>query len=147
MSIAQHYECKYDQFYFPQIIKLRTSIKQEFLIINNKSLKNETSALINNETSALINIWADENVQKLLDGAARNQVVYVKISINLSQIGFNTKSWKQCRTKIKNLIQAYRKVKDSNGRSGRGRKKEHFSAIDSVLGTRPASRPKIVVMN
>ena len=103
-------------------------------------------AWTNEETSALISIWADENVQKQLDGAARNRVVYEKISRNLSEIGFNTKSWKQCRTKIKNFIQAYRNVKDSNGCSGRGSiTSEHFSAIDSVLGTRPASRPEIII--
>uniref|UniRef100_A0A1X7U4R8 Myb/SANT-like DNA-binding domain-containing protein n=1 Tax=Amphimedon queenslandica TaxID=400682 RepID=A0A1X7U4R8_AMPQE len=60
-------------------------------------------------TAALLAIWGDENVQKQLDGVARNRSIYEKISSKLKEKSFNY-NWKQCRTKVKNLTQRYRKV-------------------------------------
>ena len=39
----------------------------------------------------------------------RNKVIYEKVASELSKQGY-VKSWKQCRVKIKNLTQRYRKV-------------------------------------
>ena len=63
----------------------------------------------NNATRALLAIWGEENIQEQLDGVARNRDIYEKISNCLSEQGFEY-TWKQCRTKIKNLTQRYRKV-------------------------------------
>ena len=60
-------------------------------------------------TKALINIWGQENVQSQLDSVTRNRVIYEKIALRLEEEGY-TRSWQQCRTKIKNLTQKYRKV-------------------------------------
>ena len=61
------------------------------------------------ETKALIAIWGEENVQSQLDRAHSNRDVYQRIAMELEDIGY-VKTWQQCRTKIKNLTQKYRKV-------------------------------------
>ena len=63
------------------------------------------------ETKALIAIWGQENVQRQLDGVHRNREVYQRIAMELEDEGY-AKTWQQCRTKIKNLTQKYRKVGD-----------------------------------
>ena len=61
------------------------------------------------ETKALIAIWGQENVQSQLDRVHRNRDVYQRIAMELEDNGY-VKMWQQCRTKIKNLTQKYRKV-------------------------------------
>ena len=61
------------------------------------------------ETKALIAIWGQENVQSQLDRIHRNRDVYQRIAMELEDAGY-VKTWQQCRTKIKNLTQKYRKV-------------------------------------
>ena len=53
-----------------------------------------------------------------------------------------TRSWLQCQRKMKHLKMAYRKAKDNNNRSGRGRITcPFFDELDAVLGDRPAFCP------
>ena len=53
-----------------------------------------------------------------------------------------TNLWQQCKVKIKKFTATYRKLKDSNRRSGRDRADFPFqSIIDGVLGTSPATQP------
>ena len=61
------------------------------------------------ETKALIDIWGEATVQEQLDNVRRNKNVYEQIVSELAEQGWN-KTWKQCRVKIKNLTQRYRKV-------------------------------------
>ena len=61
------------------------------------------------ETRALVSIWAQENVQSELDGVQKNRKIYERISRELRDQGHH-KRWQQFRTKVKNLIQKYRKV-------------------------------------
>ena len=61
------------------------------------------------ETRALVCVWGQENVQSELDGVQRNRTIYERISRELKDQGYD-KTWQQCRTKIKNLTQKYRKV-------------------------------------
>lgn len=68
------------------------------------------------ETKALIAIWGQENVQSQLDRVHRNRDVYQRIAMELEDTGY-VKTWQQCRTKIKNLSQKYRKVNISFTRS------------------------------
>ena len=97
------------------------------------------------EVKALISVWAEANIQQQLDGAVRNKSVFEEISKRLRQAGIE-KDWQQCRAKVKNLKSLYKKVKDSNGRSGRGRNSCHFfDDLDAILGSRPATQPPIVV--
>ena len=61
------------------------------------------------ETKALIDIWGEQNVQQQLDSVRRNKDVYEKVAKEMTELGYN-KTWKQCRVKVKNLTQRYRKV-------------------------------------
>ena len=61
------------------------------------------------ETKALIAAWGEANIQCQLDSVKRNKDIYEQIAIQLSAQGYS-KTWKQCRVKVKNLMQKYRKV-------------------------------------
>ena len=61
------------------------------------------------ETKALIAIWGQEHMQSQLDRVHRNRDIYERVAMELKDSGY-VKTWKQCRTKIKNLTQKYRKV-------------------------------------
>ena len=60
-------------------------------------------------TRGLLSVWGEQNIQSQLDGVVRNKIVYEKVAASLQELGFEY-TWKQCRTKVKNLTQAYRKV-------------------------------------
>ena len=93
------------------------------------------------ETRALLNLWGDTRTQSELAVAIRNKAIYQRIQRDFVRLGYN-RTWQQCRVKIKNLTASYRKIKDDNSRSGRGRSNfVFFDAIDRILGHRPASRP------
>ena len=61
------------------------------------------------QTRALISIWGQEDVQRELDGVARNRIIYERMSSELRELGVE-KTWQQCRTKVKNLTFRHRKV-------------------------------------
>ena len=106
---------------------------------------NPGAAWTDEEIKALISIWGDSKVQQELDGAVRNKSIFVKVQNELEKQGYK-RSWQQCRSKIKNLKTQYRKVKDHNGGTGRGRTTcKFFKELDQILGHRPASTPAILV--
>jgi hypothetical protein len=72
------------------------------------------------ETRALLNLWGDGRVQAELGIAVRNKAIFERIQRDFSRLGYD-RTWQQCRVKIKNLTATYRKIKDNNNRSGRGR--------------------------
>ena len=61
------------------------------------------------ETRALVSVWSQTNVKNQLDGVTRNRIVFEKIAKEMAELGFE-RTWQQCRTKVKNLTQKYRKV-------------------------------------
>ena len=61
------------------------------------------------ETRALVSVWGEANIQSELDGVTRYRTVFERIAKEMAELGFE-KTWQQCRTKIKNLTQRYRKV-------------------------------------
>ncbi len=63
-------------------------------------------------THALINIWGQTDVQSKLDSVKRNRDIFLKVSRDLPRpwIQLDNWTWEQCRTKIKNLTQKYRRV-------------------------------------
>lgn len=63
----------------------------------------------NEATKALLSIWGGEVVQNQLRELKRNRSVFEKIAEDMSDLGIEF-TWKQCRTKVKNLSQFYRKV-------------------------------------
>ena len=66
------------------------------------------------ETKAFISIWGEVNIQEQLDGATRNMTVFVDISKQLERLGYD-KDWQQCRIKVKNLKNQYKKLKIITG--------------------------------
>ena len=61
------------------------------------------------ETEALLGIWGAADVQEQLDGIVRNKTIYEKITTALAVLGYE-RTWQQCKTKVKNLVQRYKKV-------------------------------------
>ena len=105
--------------------------------------KNERGTLWgDDEVFTLIEIWADEGIQQQLDSCTRKRPVFEKIARRLEEEGEYTRTFIQVREKIKQLKQVYKKVKDSNNRSGSNRKTfKYFESIDKILGDRPITRP------
>lgn len=102
------------------------------------------------ETLKLIELWSYEDIQAQLEGYKRNQQVYEKIASLMQKEGF-TRTYQQCREKIKKLRQQYKKVKDKirqTGQQGRQHlisKFVYFNALDNILGNRPATEPMVVI--
>ena len=63
----------------------------------------------NEATRVLIALWGGNKVQEQLDSVARNRAIYEDIADGMRKAGYGY-TWKQCRTKAKNLAQKYRKV-------------------------------------
>ena len=99
------------------------------------------------EVTVLIAIWGEEEIQRELDGSTRNIKVYEKIASRLSLLeDCSERTAVQCREKIKKLKGEYRKAKDNNTKSGRGRTIcAFFNQLDAILGCRPASAPSSVI--
>ncbi|XP_052008078.1 myb/SANT-like DNA-binding domain-containing protein isoform X2 [Xyrauchen texanus] len=90
------------------------------------------------EISALLNIWADENVQRQIDGVCRNEEVIKYIVAELSKLCIK-RTTVQVREKLKKLRAQYKSVKTHNGQSGAQRKNfPWFKIMDGVLGHRHA---------
>lgn len=71
--------------------------------------------------------------------------MYEKLSSALTKEGV-IKSGEQCRTKVKKLRQDYKKIKDNHNQTGRGRTSwKFFEPLNDILGTRPATRPPVVL--
>ena len=72
----------------------------------------------------------------------RNQKVFEKVARELNGAGYE-RTYQQCRDKIKKLKGEYKKIKDKHGKTGEDR--SNWDAMDSILGTRPATKPPIVI--
>ena len=94
------------------------------------------------EVMALIELWADEGIQQQLDSCTRKRPIFEKIARRLQEEGEYIRTFAQVREKIKQLEQAYKKVKDSNNKSGNSWKTfKYFESINKILGDRPITRP------
>uniref|UniRef100_A0A1A8IYD4 Myb/SANT-like DNA-binding domain-containing protein n=2 Tax=Nothobranchius kuhntae TaxID=321403 RepID=A0A1A8IYD4_NOTKU len=70
----------------------------------------------------------------------RNEKVFKEVSSRMAAEGFQRTS-EQCRAKLKKIKAHYRKVKDSNGRSGNGRSTwKWYDVVDAIYGHRPSNR-------
>ncbi|KAI8490522.1 hypothetical protein Bbelb_317900 [Branchiostoma belcheri] len=75
----------------------------------------------------------------------RRKEAYDAIARGMRAEGYN-RTVKQIKKKITDLRYTYRKIKDSNGRSGRGRATwDYYDLIDAFLGDRHASAPAHLV--
>lgn len=104
------------------------------------------SGWTDNETRALLQVWSEESVQRKLNTVSKKKPIYDAIARKLGEMGY-TKTGEQCKTKIKNLLARYRKVKDGNRKSGTGADSSFpfFDDIDTVIGTRATSEPPILL--
>ena len=84
------------------------------------------------ETTKLIEIWSEDAIQAMLEGSRRNREIFIRISKEMENCGF-CKSGDQCSCKIKKLRFEYKKIKDTMGKTGRGRKNwKYFEAGESL---------------
>ena len=63
------------------------------------------------ETKLLIALWSEETVQHELNTMQNKKLVWEKISQGTADGGYS-RSAQQCRVKINNLKQKYRKIRD-----------------------------------
>ena len=93
----------------------------------------------------LISVWGDSKIQSELDGAVRNKSIYQTISKKLQEAGYS-KDWKQCKDKIKNLKQEYKKAKAHKNKTGNGMKHfRYYNELNEVLGNRAAITPPVLL--
>ena len=64
----------------------------------------------------------------------------------MGESGFD-RTFQQCRDKLKKLKSEYRKLKDKQGKTGEGKIKDwdYFDPMDAILGTKPATKPPVIV--
>ena len=102
-------------------------------------------SFVDEEVKFLIRVWGEEEVQGQLEGCKRNRQVHEGIARRMREREYE-KTADQCRIKMKKLKGDYRKVKDKNGETGRGKKTcKFFEDLDKVLGHRPATCPPILL--
>ena len=82
------------------------------------------------ETNVLLDVWDADSVQSQLDGITRSKTVYQRVASRLSDLGYK-RTWQQRKTKVKNLVQRYRKVRKSC--SGEY-KVDRFCLVDVLSG-------------
>uniref|UniRef100_A0A8C3SZW8 Myb/SANT-like DNA-binding domain-containing protein n=1 Tax=Chelydra serpentina TaxID=8475 RepID=A0A8C3SZW8_CHESE len=84
-----------------------------------------------------INIWSDEKIQQMLEGATRNKEIFEEIARRLMKFGID-RDWKQCRTKYKNLKYEYRALQKENDHLGNPRRKMRFyDEVDCIFRRQP----------
>nr|XP_054599194.1 uncharacterized protein LOC107380971 isoform X2 [Nothobranchius furzeri] len=93
----------------------------------------------NGEVKTFLSLVAEERIQGELDGAARNEKIFLELAEAMATHGF-TRSSKQCRDKLKKLKCEYRAVAVHNGRRGVDKRRwKWFKEMDAIYGKRPAS--------
>lgn len=93
------------------------------------------------ETKTLIGLWAEEDIQRQLASMGRKKNIWEGIAIKLQESGYS-RSGDQCKTRMHNLQQKYKKVKTLNNTSGQGKNSFPFyEEIDKVLGHKPSINP------
>ena len=97
------------------------------------------------ETLKLIEVWGQETIQEQLQSCKRNQSIFVAVAREMREAGYD-QTHQQCRDKIKKLKEEYRKEKDKQGKTGKQPSIwEFFDVIDAILGTKPSTRPPVVI--
>ncbi|KAJ3591354.1 hypothetical protein NHX12_009299 [Muraenolepis orangiensis] len=80
------------------------------------------------ETQALLNLWAEDGVQRQMEGVCRNEEVIQYMVDQLSKMGIQ-RTTVQIREKLKKLRQQYKAVKRDETKTF-----PFFDLMDSVLG-------------
>ena len=88
------------------------------------------------ETQAVPHVWIGQSVQLQLKEVSKNRKIYEAVVCSLMDMGYEKAGRRKCKTKIKNLTAKYRKVKDSNRKSGNSLDSSfvYFVEMDAVCG-------------
>jgi len=85
----------------------------------------------------LLELWADDEMQEMLDSSYRNKDVYEEIAKKIRKnnpVNGKRFTWLQCRSKIKKLRAEYRKVKTGRENCSMF---PYFDVMDKVLKHKP----------
>ncbi|EMP40072.1 hypothetical protein UY3_02703 [Chelonia mydas] len=82
------------------------------------------------EVMDLIAVWGEESVKAELQSSRRNAEIYAKLARGMGEKGY-TRDTQQCRMKIKELQQVYRKTREANSHSGSAHR--HAASMRSCL--------------
>ncbi|KAM7163468.1 uncharacterized protein RBU57_007787 [Macrochelys suwanniensis] len=95
----------------------------------------------NGEVLDLISVWGEEAVQSQLCSSCRNYDTFGQISRDMMERGHDWDAL-QCRIKVKELWNDYRKAREANRRSGGAPATCRFyKELDVILGGDPISTP------
>nr|XP_048698144.1 uncharacterized protein LOC125633079 [Caretta caretta] len=95
----------------------------------------------NGKVLDLISVWEEEAVQSQLCSSRRNYDTFGQISRDMMERGHDQDAL-QCRVKVKELWNAYRKACEANRRSGAAPANSRFyKELDTILGGDPTSTP------
>ncbi|XP_053861126.1 uncharacterized protein LOC128823073 [Malaclemys terrapin pileata] len=93
------------------------------------------------EVRDLIAVWGDESVLSELHSKRQNAQTFEKISKGMKDRG-NNRAPQQCRTKLKELRQAYQKTREANGCLGSEPQTCHFyDELHAILGGAATTTP------
>ncbi|EMP30892.1 Zinc finger and SCAN domain-containing protein 29 [Chelonia mydas] len=93
------------------------------------------------EVLDLISVWGEEAVQSQLRSSRRNYDTFGQISRDIMERGHDRDAL-QCRSKVKELRNAYHKVHDANSRSGTAPATCCFyKELEAIFGGDPTSTP------
>ncbi|XP_073190459.1 myb/SANT-like DNA-binding domain-containing protein 7 [Lepidochelys kempii] len=119
------------------------SSSAEVTMMESQNLK-RAPAWTEREVQDLIAVWGEESVLSELRSSFRNAKTFVKISQGMKDRGHN-RDPKQCRVKLKELRQAYRKTREANGRSGSEPQTCHFyDELHAILGGSATTTPAVL---
>ncbi|XP_074809237.1 uncharacterized protein LOC141987625 [Natator depressus] len=101
----------------------------------------------NGEVLDLIGVWGEEAVQSQLRSSCRNYDTFGQISRDMMERGHDWDAL-QCRIKVKELWNTYRKAREASSRSGAAPVTCHFyKELDAILGGDPTSMPSTTTMD
>ncbi|EMP34304.1 Zinc finger and SCAN domain-containing protein 29 [Chelonia mydas] len=96
----------------------------------------------NAEVLDRITVWGEEAVQSQLRSSRRNYDTFGQLSRDMMERGHDRDAL-QCRVKVKELWDAYRKACEANSCSGAAPATCHFyKELGAILGGDPTSTPK-----
>ncbi|EMP26356.1 Zinc finger and SCAN domain-containing protein 29 [Chelonia mydas] len=105
----------------------------------------KSPAWSNAELLDLISIWEEESVQSQLCSSHKNYDTYGQISQCMTERSHDRDTL-QCRVKVKELRNAYHKVREANHRSGAAPMScQFYKELDTILGGDPTSTAKATV--
>ena len=94
----------------------------------------------------MLSIWGENGVEEKLENPkANNTSINRTVSAEMTDQGYE-RTPEECKIRMLTLKRFCRQWKGNMKKSGKGRKTcKYFEELDTLLGTRPASRPVKVI--